>query len=353
MDYYTILGVARNATQREIKMAYRKMAQKYHPDVSDTTNDDFIKLINSAYDTLSNPIKKQQYDATIALQSSTRTTSYPRNTYNNPRRPPTYYYRKPSATPEYDFSIKRQIIGWVGAFTLITVAVVAVKLMEVYGSVYYFNKGQEAEDKYNYYQALNFYDEAIRDWGINNVEALLRSTIVYQKLGAFNRMADEAQSAFEFNATDSQKGQLYFLLGVAYFNLNEPKLSESMFLDALKFKYTSDSVYAYQAPLNLYQLNNYQEAEIIYSKLIKNNPKNLTYLFERGIALQEQGKHVLAIRDFKNLLNKNPKNKGKVFFQVGRSYIALGNKTLGCKYLQAAVDKGVAIDLEELEQVCN
>jgi molecular chaperone DnaJ len=62
-DYYSILGVSRGASQKEIKSAYRKMAKKYHPDKNpdkDTTKD--FQKISEAYSTLSNPQKRQEYD---------------------------------------------------------------------------------------------------------------------------------------------------------------------------------------------------------------------------------------------------------------------------------------------------
>jgi len=59
-DYYTTLGVDRNATQDDIKKAYRKLAAKHHPDRGGDTAT--FQEISVAYDTLSNPEKKQQYD---------------------------------------------------------------------------------------------------------------------------------------------------------------------------------------------------------------------------------------------------------------------------------------------------
>lgn len=60
MDYYTTLGVGKNATQDEIKKAYRKMAAQYHPDKGGDTAK--FQEIQKAYETLSDPTKKQQYD---------------------------------------------------------------------------------------------------------------------------------------------------------------------------------------------------------------------------------------------------------------------------------------------------
>jgi len=60
MDYYSILGVNKNASQDEIKKAYRRLAMQHHPDRGG--DPEKLKKINEAYDTLKNPTKKQNYD---------------------------------------------------------------------------------------------------------------------------------------------------------------------------------------------------------------------------------------------------------------------------------------------------
>lgn len=63
-DYYKILGVDKNASQDDIKKAYRKMALKYHPDKTkgDKEAEDKFKKANEAYAVLSDPEKRKQYD---------------------------------------------------------------------------------------------------------------------------------------------------------------------------------------------------------------------------------------------------------------------------------------------------
>jgi DnaJ-class molecular chaperone len=63
-DYYKILGVQRNASQDDIKKAFRKLARKHHPDVNpgDKKAEERFKEINEAYEVLSDPEKRQKYD---------------------------------------------------------------------------------------------------------------------------------------------------------------------------------------------------------------------------------------------------------------------------------------------------
>src|SRR5947208_14386018 len=62
-DYYKTLGVARTASEKEIKSAYRRLARQYHPDVNkDPKATDRFKLINEAYEVLSDPKKRSKYD---------------------------------------------------------------------------------------------------------------------------------------------------------------------------------------------------------------------------------------------------------------------------------------------------
>ena len=62
-DYYDTLGIERNATIDAIKKAYRKLAHKYHPDVSkDPEGEEKFKAVAEAYETLKNPEKRAAYD---------------------------------------------------------------------------------------------------------------------------------------------------------------------------------------------------------------------------------------------------------------------------------------------------
>src|SRR4030066_329362 len=78
-DYYAILEISRKASAKEIKQAYRRLARRYHPDLhpGDKFDEDMFKAINEAYEVLSDPEKRREYDRLQDELSSSREYYYP------------------------------------------------------------------------------------------------------------------------------------------------------------------------------------------------------------------------------------------------------------------------------------
>ncbi|MFF1251964.1 DnaJ C-terminal domain-containing protein [Pseudarthrobacter sp. NPDC058329] len=73
-DFYAILGIAKDASDADIKKAYRKLARQHHPDTNsgDTASEKKFKDISEAYSVLSDPEERQQYDAIRAMGGGAR-----------------------------------------------------------------------------------------------------------------------------------------------------------------------------------------------------------------------------------------------------------------------------------------
>ena len=87
-DYYQILGVPENATETEIKKAYRKLAMKYHPDRNPGNEkwaNEKFKEVNEAFGVLGDPQKKKQYDqfGTVGAAGDVFRSQYTRSTFED------------------------------------------------------------------------------------------------------------------------------------------------------------------------------------------------------------------------------------------------------------------------------
>ena len=76
-DYYAVLGVPREANEDDIKKAYRKLARKYHPDVSKETDaEEKFKEVGEAYETLKDPEKRAAYGHAVEQASQQSSLSF-------------------------------------------------------------------------------------------------------------------------------------------------------------------------------------------------------------------------------------------------------------------------------------
>lgn len=87
-DYYSILGINRDASQEQIKKAYRKLAMKYHPDRNPGNEqwaNDRFKEINEAFSVLGDPQKRHQYDqfGTVGAAGDVFRSGYTRTTFED------------------------------------------------------------------------------------------------------------------------------------------------------------------------------------------------------------------------------------------------------------------------------
>jgi len=105
IDFYKVLGVSRAASQEEIKAAYRKCALEHHPDVNESENahEKFLS-IQKAYETLSNPMLKKQYDDKLKQERIFKVSQS-----NNFQQPSKQYYQKTEVKTETCYYCNKNI----------------------------------------------------------------------------------------------------------------------------------------------------------------------------------------------------------------------------------------------------
>ena len=112
-NYYETLGIKRDASADEIKKAYRKLARKYHPDISKEADAETqMQAINVAYDTLSDQTKKAEYDQ--MLDHPQGFAGFGQNGQNNSGFDGSQFYRQSSGN-DADFSGFEDLFGRFGA----------------------------------------------------------------------------------------------------------------------------------------------------------------------------------------------------------------------------------------------
>ena len=117
-NYYEILEVDKNASSEVIEKAYKALVKKYHPDLQPPEKkklaEDKIKLINEAYDTLSNTEKKKAYDANLKQmqyeEDMKRQEQLKRNYQNNTQNNNNTYNRPNNAYANYQNNIPKRPI---------------------------------------------------------------------------------------------------------------------------------------------------------------------------------------------------------------------------------------------------
>lgn len=151
MTYYEVLNIKKNATDKEIKNAYRALAKKYHPDTykgNKSVAEEKMKQINEAYDILSNKELKEKYDEQFKPKQSSPIdeTEYKKSYYNyetseyrspDPRDADyrSYYNYSPEYEyePEYDFSkLKALFSGSILKFVFLGIGIITVLSVLIY-----------------------------------------------------------------------------------------------------------------------------------------------------------------------------------------------------------------------------
>lgn len=250
---YDILGLSNNASQAEIKSAYRQLAFEYHPDVNpnNPVAEEKFKQINGAYQVLSDEVLRSNYD--FMINQNAYNVAYQAPAYNHAYpsyAPPFNYQNRPHYDPAKNLSKKQK--------RFINIASVIVSIFLVVGLVYFGGFMNRFTGRMHFNNALEFLKKG------QDVKA-------YQEL----------TEALKFYPT-------YLEAHLLNYKLSTDKKPVYLFalssMDLAILAHTDSDILYFKRGFALLKLQYYERAIKDLKRASQMNPKNARYLFYLGIA---------------------------------------------------------------------
>lgn len=362
MNYYSILGISQTATSKEVKLAYKQLAVKYHPDKNpgNARAEEFFKLINTAYQVLSNPNKRAQYDLKLHYQQQQRQIVRPQqpypNTYSRQTRPPAsvyerHYHRRPT---HKRFSKKDLYI----TLTFITSILFFSFLLKV---VMDYVTG---EDKYE--TAVTYMEEG----KYSSAHSLLSDAIHFMP---DNAEAYKARASLELNVYENYKAalydlnkaialeespsaQTYYMRGRSFLLLSEYKKAEADLTYAIQLDKKLWEAHLARGEVRVFYLNNYKDAISDLSTYLNNGNGSKKELVDaltyRGFAYYKTEDFSAAEKDYKRGLAEDKAN-GRLYYLLGRNQLEQQQPDSACVHFDKAYNLGYSAALLELRAHCH
>jgi len=338
-NLYDILGVPRNASQGQIKQAYRKLALKYHPDKNPfgkRSEEKFIKISN-AYQILSDKDQRIKYDQSFDKGQEAEFMEYWENLdiQNYPPPPPQYYYTRSREKVEY--SRNTYILGMLAVLGIIFVAMVIPYFLLRYSSYTHFDKATGLYFARQYYSALHEIDLSIREFGGRNAEACALAGIILTYHIENEEFAIKyIEKGLDFSSSDSIRGELQYLKGINLYKNNQTDDALDAFAKVTESSGKLDSARFKIALAFTFRKNYPDSAVCLFNQLLDKNVHFSQARYYKALNLQKLDKHKAAIIEW-NVLIQAEFEPGAVYYHKARSEIALNQMDEACLDLRMSL----------------
>lgn len=358
-NYYTILEVNPSATAAEIKAAYKKLARQYHPDKHQGNRlfEEKFKVINEAYQVLSDDKKRAMYDSRLQYQTvQLRAMQQQQTRYQAPlrtRKPASYTERYYRNIPKRQFQ-RKDIKIIVGVFVGIIVASLMVKLLM-----------DHITGLSKYHDALHYIKT--KEWSM--AHSLLTKTIYFKPefADAYSRRAGIEMNIYQnyqaaisdlneaIALAEQPAAELFYRKGQCYEKLRRDTLAEKQMTKALLANQLYAPAYFERGMIRATLLNTYSAAIQdfnVFLKLPKTTIKmrNEALLY-RGYCYYLLGQPAKAIPDYTKAIATDAQN-GRLFYLLGKANYDLDKKKEACDIFLQAYEKGYGSAAYDLFRYC-
>lgn len=376
-NHYQVLGVSDTASAQEIKLAYKRLAVRFHPDKhgGSTRFEEEFKAVNAAYRVLSDPARRASYDqqlraAVLRAEEARRQQQYRaqgQHVYGVPMPPAEpLRTRRPAGSTERHYQTiskrrptftRRDYLLTAGLFLLLLLFVGAVKLtMDHVTAVNNYESGLRAYAGRKWSTAHGFFSEAIHVKP-HYKEALRRRAeidqLIYQN---YKAARSDYEQALQQDNSPRDAAQLLYRLGQCQASLAQKDSAQRNFTRALALDSTLSGAWLARGELRLFELLEFGPAVNDFSAGMRQREAtgrgvSTKYLTYRGLAFYKMRDFGAARADYRQVLVQNPKN-GQVHFLLGRLAQQEGNTAAACEFFRRAVRLGYLYANEALAQTC-
>jgi curved DNA-binding protein CbpA len=341
-NFYQILGVGIKANADEIKSAYKKLARENHPDVNQGSkvHEEKFKIILEAYQTLSDPRKKDLYDVKLfykhilkpgnpdpIYKDVPKTRRQKEEEEYKKRRPDREAYREYTGPP-----ISKKLNMHSIAITLLVFATAAMGFLW-FGEIMNHITAKEHLEQGDYATALEFDNEYGEAYF-----ARFKARKPYTRNQKILLM--DLNSAIRYS--DEQYAEMYLERAKVYFKLDSIGRSISDFLTAKTINKNCDTAFFALAELNAYYLNQPKVALSYYDSTLQISPNSYDALFGKAYMLYRLKRFQSAIQQF-DVCFSNSRTDKRLFFYRGSARLALGDSSNAC----ADLDQSLTMGMEE------
>ncbi len=382
-NYYDLLGLTKTATIQEIKSAYKKNALKFHPDRNSNTQnpeetqlaEERFKIINEAYQVLSDPFKRANYDGQLEYEKARRqeyykqytsSGNYSSNNSNYQSKSNSTHQKKqtnPNKQPILVFG-KTEIYIVLGFALMFVVAYFMMNIMTNYSYNTYIEKAQTALKNQNLEEAYHFLSEAKvqkeQDAEINFL--LGKIQLEYEK--NYSDAIDYFKKALSYSEKDDKEARIKYHNAMAdtYFLMNEYYLAIEEYKIVGSLGDYNQKILMNIADLYLQKLKDYDKASLYFDKIIEKEPDLVEPYIGKAVAKLQAKDYQAMGQLLDKAIKINPKNsylwyyKGFYFWEKPvlqtNQEIKENNKKNACESWKIALNYGNQDAQNPLNQYC-